>query len=74
MPRRLAAMTVAQRVAQEVGCVLGQEVGYQVRFDDCTSQVSGGTDHEYIYRIYERHGNINTAQLSLHTFVKLNKT
>ena len=36
-PRRVAAMTVAQRVAQERGCQLGGEVGYTVRFDDCTS-------------------------------------
>ena len=35
-PRRVAAMTVAQRVAQERGCQLGGEVGYTVRFDDCT--------------------------------------
>lgn len=38
-PRRVAAITVAQRVAQEMKCILGKEVGYQVRFDDCTSQV-----------------------------------
>lgn len=37
-PRRVAAITVAQRVAQEMKCSLGREVGYQVRFDDCTSQ------------------------------------
>ncbi|CAN9511051.1 unnamed protein product [Ophioblennius macclurei] len=37
-PRRVAAITVAQRVAQEMQCTLGKEVGYQVRFDDCTSQ------------------------------------
>ncbi|XP_072248973.1 probable ATP-dependent RNA helicase DHX40 [Leuresthes tenuis] len=37
-PRRVAAITVAQRVAQEMRCSLGREVGYQVRFDDCTSQ------------------------------------
>nr|XP_043887751.1 probable ATP-dependent RNA helicase DHX40 [Solea senegalensis] len=37
-PRRVAAITVAQRVAQEMQCTLGREVGYQVRFDDCTSQ------------------------------------
>uniref|UniRef100_A0A8C9Y364 RNA helicase n=1 Tax=Sander lucioperca TaxID=283035 RepID=A0A8C9Y364_SANLU len=36
-PRRVAAITVAQRVAQEMQCNLGREVGYQVRFDDCTS-------------------------------------
>lgn len=38
-PRRVAAITVAQRVSQEMGLRLGKEVGYQVRFDDCTSKV-----------------------------------
>ncbi|KAL3162549.1 hypothetical protein ABBQ32_010202 [Trebouxia sp. C0010 RCD-2024] len=33
-PRRVAAITVAGRVAQEYPCHLGQEVGYSVRFDD----------------------------------------
>jgi len=37
-PRRVAAMSVAKRVAEEVGCRLGQEVGYTIRFEDCTSQ------------------------------------
>ncbi len=32
-PRRLAAMTVAQRLADELQSELGDEVGYQVRFD-----------------------------------------
>jgi ATP-dependent RNA helicase DHX8/PRP22 len=36
-PRRVAAMSVAKRVAEEVGCHLGQEVGYTIRFEDCTS-------------------------------------
>lgn len=36
-PRRVAAMSVAKRVAEEVGCILGKEVGYSVRFEDCTS-------------------------------------
>lgn len=36
-PRRVAASSVAKRVAEEFGCSLGQEVGYTVRFDDCTS-------------------------------------
>ncbi|GAA6025804.1 hypothetical protein JCM10207_001496 [Rhodosporidiobolus poonsookiae] len=36
-PRRVAAMSVAARVADEVGCRLGQEVGYSIRFEDCTS-------------------------------------
>ena len=36
-PRRVAARTVAARVAWERGVRLGQEVGYQIRFDDQTS-------------------------------------
>lgn len=36
-PRRVAAMSVAKRVAEEVGCRLGAEVGYTIRFEDCTS-------------------------------------
>jgi ATP-dependent RNA helicase DHX8/PRP22 len=36
-PRRVAAMSVAKRVAEECGCILGEEVGYSIRFEDCTS-------------------------------------
>ena len=36
-PRRVAAMSVAKRVSEEVGCRLGQDVGYTIRFEDCTS-------------------------------------
>lgn len=36
-PRRVAAMSVAKRVSEEVGCPLGEEVGYTIRFEDCTS-------------------------------------
>lgn len=36
-PRRVAAMSVAARVAEEMGCRLGKEVGYSIRFEDCTS-------------------------------------
>lgn len=36
-PRRVAAMSVAARVAQEMDCKLGAEVGYSIRFEDCTS-------------------------------------
>lgn len=38
-PRRVATISVAQRVAEEMGCSLGSVVGYQVRFDDCTAEV-----------------------------------
>jgi len=37
-PRRVAAVSVAKRVAEEFGCTLGEEVGYTIRFEDCTSQ------------------------------------
>ena len=30
-------MSVAQRVADEMDVTLGQEVGYTIRFEDCTS-------------------------------------
>ena len=36
-PRRIAATSVAARVATEIGCTLGADVGYQVRFDDRTT-------------------------------------
>jgi len=35
-PRRVAAMSVAKRVSEEVGCELGDTVGYSIRFEDCT--------------------------------------
>lgn len=36
-PRRLAARTVATRIANELKVPLGQQVGYQIRFTDDTS-------------------------------------
>lgn len=36
-PRRLAARTVAERIASEMGVKLGEEIGYQVRFTDESS-------------------------------------
>lgn len=36
-PRRVAAMSVAKRVSEEVGCKLGEDVGYSIRFEDKTS-------------------------------------
>lgn len=37
-PRRVAAVSVARRVAQELGVRLGEEVGYAIRFEDRTSE------------------------------------
>ncbi|KAJ9324916.1 hypothetical protein DTO027B5_3351 [Paecilomyces variotii] len=36
-PRRVAATTVATRVAEEMRCNVGEEVGYSIRFEDLTS-------------------------------------
>ena len=31
-PRRIAAISVAKYVAERIGCEIGEEVGYQIRF------------------------------------------
>ncbi|KAG9243961.1 P-loop containing nucleoside triphosphate hydrolase protein [Calycina marina] len=36
-PRRVAATTVATRVADEMVCKIGEKVGYSIRFEDVTS-------------------------------------
>ena len=41
-PRRIAARTVANRIAEELNTNLGEQVGYKVRFNDQVSQ------HSYI--------------------------
>lgn len=42
-PRRVAAMSVAKRVSEEMGVKLGDDVGYAIRFEDVTSEVSINT-------------------------------
>ncbi|XP_057662681.1 putative pre-mRNA-splicing factor ATP-dependent RNA helicase PRP1 [Diorhabda carinulata] len=37
-PRRMSAISVAHRVAEEMNVALGQEVGYSIRFEDCSSE------------------------------------
>ena len=37
-PRKVAAITVSQRVAQEMNVEQGELVGYCIRFDDMTSE------------------------------------
>lgn len=37
-PRRVAARSVARYVSEQVGCRIGEEVGYTVRFEDITTE------------------------------------
>ena len=37
-PRRVAAMSVAARVSEEMNTKIGHEVGYSIRFEDCSSE------------------------------------
>jgi HrpA-like RNA helicase len=46
-PRRVAAISVAERVCLERGVTLGSQIGYVVRFDDKTSSYV-----PYIYILY----------------------
>ncbi|KAL8550593.1 hypothetical protein ACS0TY_009136 [Phlomoides rotata] len=36
-PRRVASMSVSRRVAEEMDVTIGEEVGYSIRFEDCSS-------------------------------------
>jgi pre-mRNA-splicing factor ATP-dependent RNA helicase DHX15/PRP43 len=57
-PRRVAAMSVSQRVADEMDVTLGQEVGYNIRFEDVTGPrtfmkyLTDGTHSRYLYPQY----------------------
>jgi pre-mRNA-splicing factor ATP-dependent RNA helicase DHX16 len=56
-PRRVAAMSVAQRVSDEMGVRLGQECGYSIRFEDKTSPktvIKYMTDGPYTIPKYHR--------------------
>ena len=46
-PRRVAAMSVAKRVSEEMSVSLGEEVGYSIRFEDVTSKVLNSFGHEF---------------------------
>lgn len=45
-PRRVAATTLAARVAEERQCRLGTQVGYNIRFDECF--IAGETEIKYL--------------------------
>ncbi|KAI8112991.1 hypothetical protein M9435_002997 [Picochlorum sp. BPE23] len=55
-PRRVAAVQVAKRVAQELNCDVGTLVGYRVRFEDRTSnatKICYMTDGVLLRELYE---------------------
>ena len=47
-PRRVAAITLARRVSEEMNCIPGTIVGHRVRFDD-TTDVGGRNTTKIIY-------------------------
>jgi hypothetical protein len=50
-PRRVAAMSVAARVATEMNVKLGHEVGYSIRFENCTSKKTVSAKDAIIFTI-----------------------
>ena len=47
-------MSVAKRVSEEMGVKLGEEVGYAIRFEDCTSDstiIKYMTDGKHVQEI-----------------------
>jgi pre-mRNA-splicing factor ATP-dependent RNA helicase DHX38/PRP16 len=51
-PRRVAAMSVAKRVSEEMQCKLGDTVGYAIRFEDCTSEVKISSSSRIIIGLF----------------------
>lgn len=49
-PRRVAAMSVSRRVAEEMDITIGEEVGYSIRFEDCSGPKTVlKYDHSFLY-------------------------
>lgn len=52
-PRRISAISVAERVAEERGEELGQTVGYSVRFESCLPRPYGSIMFCTVGKIYK---------------------
>ena len=53
-PRRIAAMSAAKKVAEEMRCDVGDQVGYTIRFEDITSSktvIKYMTDGKFVFQI-----------------------
>jgi hypothetical protein len=46
--RRVAATTLAMRVAEDKGSLLGKTVGYSIRFDDCFDPLYTGIKVRFV--------------------------
>ena len=72
-PRRVAAMSVAKRVSEEMGVNIGEEVGYAIRFEDCTTDVSiNGRSH--VNDIRSRGGRIIQLLSVFYNVISKNRT
>lgn len=69
-PRRVAATSVAKRVAEERGTPLGKDVGYTVRFDDNTSP---GTNIKYMTDGMLQREAINDPTMSKYSVIMLDE-
>jgi hypothetical protein len=52
-PQRVATMSVSRRVAEEMDVTLGEEVGYNIQFEDCSSHklFSNNPFYFFIFRL-----------------------
>ena len=56
---QMAAMSVAKRVNEEMSVLLGEEVGYSIRFEDVTSKVLNSFSSELFPSYRKNLGLIN---------------
>ncbi|KAH7702356.1 Pre-mRNA-splicing factor ATP-dependent RNA helicase prp22 [Aphelenchoides avenae] len=68
-PRKITTKASARRVAQEVGCLLGEEVGYKVRFDDKTRQ----TEIKFMTDGTLMHELVKDPKLSKYSYIILDE-
>ncbi|WWC72372.1 uncharacterized protein I206_106334 [Kwoniella pini CBS 10737] len=73
-PRRLPAISLANRVAIESGCLVGEEVGYSVRFEEMVSRDTGiryCTEGVLMRELANPAQNIGTSSSSSHQGLNL---
>lgn len=69
-PRRVAAVSVAKRVAEEMGTELGSTVGYSIRFEDCTSN---STVIKYMTDGVLLRESLNDAELEMYSAIVMDE-